>query len=397
MAPEQCRGEDVDARTDIYSLGVTTYEILTLDRPFKGDTEETTGSRGERVRWEQMNVPPSRPTNVNPVISPAAEAAILRALEKDPVRRQQQALHFYQELSAGGEVQPAVSLLWGGTATPVATAPALAVDRAPTLSEAVERPSKAALPWLVGGVGAVLGLVALAVLLVVALLVLPRRGTEGEAATLVAQLTADAQTVTAEAALQAAHPEQTLEPEPETPSPAPEPTNTPMPTATFTPFPTPTPSPTPTPTPACPGVSGPFAGVWSAVQDRIGCATGSHSTTWAAEETFENGWMYWRKDNGKIYAVYNWGRWEVYANAWYEGDPEFSCTDAHTPAQSPPTPKRGFGKIWCTHSGVRQGLGGATEGERGFDVIVQHFERGFILRTDRWTWVFYDDDSWERR
>lgn len=110
MAPEQCRGEGVDARTDIYSLGISTYEMLTLDRPFKGDTEETTGSRGERVRWEQMNVPPSRPTSIKPDVPSVADAAILRALEKEPERRQQRVLEFYEELSGGEAVQPAARL-----------------------------------------------------------------------------------------------------------------------------------------------------------------------------------------------------------------------------------------------------------------------------------------------
>jgi serine/threonine-protein kinase len=110
MSPEQCRGEELDACTDIYSLGITTYEMLTLDRPFKGNTEETTGSRRERVRWEHMHLPPPPPRSVNPRVPPIAEAAILRALEKEPRRRQQGALDFYQELSSAGAVQPANSL-----------------------------------------------------------------------------------------------------------------------------------------------------------------------------------------------------------------------------------------------------------------------------------------------
>ena len=105
MSPEQCQGGLIDARTDIYSLGITTYEMLTLDRPFKGDTRETTGSRAERVRWEQMHVSPPSPRSVNPHVPPIAEAVILKALEKDPQRRQQRALAFCRQLSSNGRVR----------------------------------------------------------------------------------------------------------------------------------------------------------------------------------------------------------------------------------------------------------------------------------------------------
>lgn len=112
MSPEQCLGEDLDARTDVYSLGITAYEMLALDRPFKGETEETTGSRGERVRWEQIHSPPPRPRSINQSIPLAAEAAILRALEKEPRRRQRGALAFYRDLGGGGAVQPAGDVPW---------------------------------------------------------------------------------------------------------------------------------------------------------------------------------------------------------------------------------------------------------------------------------------------
>ena len=144
-------------------------------------------------------------------------------------------------------------------------------------------------------------------------------------------------------------------------------------------------------------LSGPFGSMWSDMQDKIGCATDAYSTTWVAEEAFQNGWMLWREDNDKIYVVYDWGSWETYPNMWRNGDPYFSCPDADTPDESPPTPVMGFGKTWCTYPDLRQRLGWAIKAEDGFDATVQDFERGFMLRSDRWTWAFYDDDSWERR
>ena len=99
----------------------------------------------------------------------------------------------------------------------------------------------------------------------------------------------------------------------------------------------------------------------------------------------------------KIYAVYETRRWAAYNDLWHDGDPEYSCPDGGTPNKSPPTPRRGFGKIWCTQPSVRQNLGWATEEEHGSDIVVQRFQSGLILRTDRWTWVFYGDGSWERR
>jgi serine/threonine protein kinase len=151
------------------------------------------------------------------------------------------------------------------------------------------------------------------------------------------------------------------------------------------------------PPPACPAVSGPFAGIWAAVQDKIGCAADGAATTFAAQEKFQGGWMYWREDNDRIYAIYRSGNWGRYNDIWQEGDPDFSCLDANTPAGSPPTPARGFGKIWCAHPEVRSGLGNATDGEQGFDVTVQKFDQGIMLRTDLGIWILYNNGLWERR
>lgn len=109
MSPEQCMGRDLDGRADIYSLAITTYELLTLDRPFKGH-DGTTGSRAEKVRWEQINAPPVPPRQINPHIPPAAETALLRALAKEPHLRPQETRTFYEELSLYQQVPAAPGL-----------------------------------------------------------------------------------------------------------------------------------------------------------------------------------------------------------------------------------------------------------------------------------------------
>jgi hypothetical protein len=78
--------------------------------------------------------------------------------------------------------------------------------------------------------------------------------------------------------------------------------------------------------------------------------------------------------------------------------PEFPCADADTPARCPPTPKRGFGTMWCDISEIRARLGNATDCERGYQGCMQQFERGFMLKSDEAAiYAFYDDGRWERR
>jgi serine/threonine protein kinase len=79
MAPEQLRGEQVDARVDVYALGVLLYRLLTGRTPF----EATSPSALARKHLEE---PPPRPSQVTPG-SPAVDAVVLRCLEKRPERR----------------------------------------------------------------------------------------------------------------------------------------------------------------------------------------------------------------------------------------------------------------------------------------------------------------------
>jgi serine/threonine-protein kinase len=84
MAPEQSRGESVDCRCDIYALGVTLYEALTISRPFLRDTVDATVSAVLQGQFE----PPRRR---RPELPEALEAVVLRAMALDPDARYQSA------------------------------------------------------------------------------------------------------------------------------------------------------------------------------------------------------------------------------------------------------------------------------------------------------------------
>ena len=82
MAPEQVRGEAIDARTDIYALGVVLYEIATGRRPFD-DTQ--TGRLTDAI----LHAPVTPPAQVLPRVNPELERIILKCLERDPESRYQ--------------------------------------------------------------------------------------------------------------------------------------------------------------------------------------------------------------------------------------------------------------------------------------------------------------------
>jgi tRNA A-37 threonylcarbamoyl transferase component Bud32 len=96
MSPEQIRSGQADARSDIYSVGLTGYEAVTGRRPIQSDTEHALMSA-------QLSVIPPNPAMVNPLVPPAISAAIMRALAKDPAERFQTALEFRAALQDRGQ------------------------------------------------------------------------------------------------------------------------------------------------------------------------------------------------------------------------------------------------------------------------------------------------------
>jgi serine/threonine protein kinase len=93
MSPEQAWGKPMDRRSDLFSLGIVFYEMVTDRKPFLGSSEV---SILETVR--ECKVMP--PRSLNPEIAPALERVVMKALERDPDRRYQDAAEMYRDLEA---------------------------------------------------------------------------------------------------------------------------------------------------------------------------------------------------------------------------------------------------------------------------------------------------------
>jgi eukaryotic-like serine/threonine-protein kinase len=91
ISPEQARGQEVDERTDLYSLGVVMFEMLTGRLPFMADNSLALASQ------HVLNEPP-RPSSLNSSIPPQLDAIVLHALAKRPESRFQSATEMREEL-----------------------------------------------------------------------------------------------------------------------------------------------------------------------------------------------------------------------------------------------------------------------------------------------------------
>ncbi|MBC7622156.1 MAG: serine/threonine protein kinase [Aeromicrobium sp.] len=94
MSPEQYRGETADRRSDVFSAAVVAYQLLTGRRPFAGPIAV--------VMQKILNDTPTPASQVNPVLSPAYDAMLERALAKSPAHRYQSARAFLDALMVVG-------------------------------------------------------------------------------------------------------------------------------------------------------------------------------------------------------------------------------------------------------------------------------------------------------
>jgi eukaryotic-like serine/threonine-protein kinase len=93
LSPEQAQGHAVSASSDLYSIGVILYELLTGVVPFDGDTAVA-------IAFKQVSAQPLPPSAVNPAVAPALDQIVLRALAKDPAARYANAEEFIAALRA---------------------------------------------------------------------------------------------------------------------------------------------------------------------------------------------------------------------------------------------------------------------------------------------------------
>jgi len=93
LSPEQAQGFEVTAVSDLYSVGVMLYEALTRRVPFEADSAVA-------IAMKQVSQAPQRPSSINPQVSPALDAVVMRALEKEPGQRFQSADAFIAAIDA---------------------------------------------------------------------------------------------------------------------------------------------------------------------------------------------------------------------------------------------------------------------------------------------------------
>jgi serine/threonine-protein kinase len=138
LSPEQAQGQAVTAVSDLYSVGVILYEALTGQVPFEADSAVA-------IAMKQVSTAPQRPSSIAPNVSPALDAVVMRALEKDPGQRFQNAEAFIAALDGAARNPSAEG---GGTAAFAPLPPPAVVPGEDTDAEDEEERKRRLWKWL---------------------------------------------------------------------------------------------------------------------------------------------------------------------------------------------------------------------------------------------------------
>lgn len=131
LSPEQARGEAVDNRSDLYSAGCLMYELLVGRPPFVGDSPVS-------VAYQHVRELPVPPSQLDPVITPAMDAIVLKALTKDADERYQSAREMHDDISRLLGGQQVTAALPAPAPEPTSAMPAPVPDPEDDLEESEE-------------------------------------------------------------------------------------------------------------------------------------------------------------------------------------------------------------------------------------------------------------------
>jgi serine/threonine-protein kinase len=136
LSPEQARGGEVDPRSDLYSLGIVLYELLTGKTPFDGETPV-------EIAMKHLSTAPKPPSKLRPDVPPELDMVVMRALAKNPDDRYQSADEMEGDLDRVAR-GARVSATTVDTATQVLRRPAAAAVGAATAATMIAPPPSAA-------------------------------------------------------------------------------------------------------------------------------------------------------------------------------------------------------------------------------------------------------------